>query len=131
MQTQQRTPLCNRETTNVFSAYSWNSTKRLSYHVNLWEGSSMQSELRNQSWVTFCASASSFLSPSFTIIDLCIPVVPQGRVLASSPSVNRLQLSISKLTPSDAGNYTCRSSNKLSSVTRDAQLTVQCMSHHV
>jgi len=35
MQTQQRTPLSNRETwdeTNVSSAYSWNSTKRLSYH---------------------------------------------------------------------------------------------------
>jgi len=40
MQTQQRTPLSNRETrnkTNVSSAYSWNSKNRLSYHVNLWE----------------------------------------------------------------------------------------------
>jgi len=45
MQTQQRTPLSNHRTrnqTSVSSAYSWNSTKRLSYHVNLWEGSSMQ-----------------------------------------------------------------------------------------
>jgi len=47
MQTQQRTPLSNRRTrneTSVSSAYSWNSTKRLSCHVNLWEGSYKQKE---------------------------------------------------------------------------------------
>jgi len=54
MQTQQRTPLSNHETrdeTNVSSAYSLNSTKRLRYHVNFWEGSSMQPELSNRTAV--------------------------------------------------------------------------------
>jgi len=52
MQTQQHTPLNIRETrneTNVSSAYSWKSTKRLSYHAYLWGGSSMQPELSNRS----------------------------------------------------------------------------------
>jgi len=52
MQTLQRTHLSNRETrneTNVSSTYSWNSTKKLSYHVNLWERSSMQPALSKQS----------------------------------------------------------------------------------
>jgi len=44
MQTQQHTLLGNRETsnkTNVSSIYSWNLTKKLSYHVSPWEGSSL------------------------------------------------------------------------------------------
>jgi len=53
----------NRETrdeTNLSLAYSWNLTKRLSYYVILWEGSSMQPELRNRScgsWIFSCVLA--------------------------------------------------------------------------
>jgi len=52
MQIQQRTHLSNRETkkeTSVSSAYSLNSSKRLSNHVNLSKSSSMQPELRIRS----------------------------------------------------------------------------------
>jgi len=51
IRTQQRTLLNNCETrdeTSVSSAYSW-SLKILSYHVILWEGSSMQPGVSNRS----------------------------------------------------------------------------------
>jgi len=60
MQTQQRKPLSNCETrneTNVSSTYTWILTKRLSYHVGLWEGNSMLLGLRTEAAVpeSFCA----------------------------------------------------------------------------
>jgi len=47
------------------------------------------------------------------------------RVTLSSPGPGRARITIKDLRPSDAGNYTCVSRNKLATVQRDARLIVE------